>query len=306
MNTASRQLFNLYGYISNAGVNRLTVFNKKTMRITDVIATGRKPGGIAVARQRRRVYVACAGDDRIQEVDVLKGAVVGSIELQFGDGPRELAVTPDGRILVAANYESDTASIIDLSARAEIFRVNVGRRPLGVVIDERGALAFIVNSFSNSVSVVDIQQGAVVGQLPVETYPLRAVIEPDGNRLFVIHRQSPNIMVFETDRFTLLGKIFAGPGSTAITRDPSNRLVYVGTLSGDIQIVSPQSLMFIDTIRTGAKPLVYLAFEEEETSLYAIRSGGHTLLKIDLTSKRILSEMEVETEAYAVAVIGER
>jgi YVTN family beta-propeller protein len=306
LHPAKRQLFNLNGYVSDTDVNRLTVFNKTTMRATDVIATGAGPAGVAVAPRRRRVYVACTDEDRIDEIDIVEGAVVGSIALRFGDGPKELAVSPNQQVMVATNHESDTISIIDLAARVEIARVNVGRKPLGVVIDQTGSLAFVVNSLSNSVSVIDIERGAVAAQLPTETTPLRAVVEPGTDRLFVIHRNSPNLMVFDARRLLPLGKIFAGPGETAITRDPTAHLVYVGNLAGDIQVIAPEAMMVVDTIRTGPDPLVHVAFEEEESSLYAIRRGDGMLLKIDSTSKRVVGKLELGEEAYAVAVIGAR
>jgi YVTN family beta-propeller protein len=302
---AGRQLANLNGYISIPNANRLTVFNKSSMQVINVIATGLGPTGLAIDRLRRRVYVACSGQDRIEEIDMLESRVVERIALRMGDGPLALAISPDGRTLVSANNDSNTASILDLRSRIEIARLSVGRKPTDVVIDDSGRFAFVVNSLSNTVSVIDLPQSQLVAVLDVETTPLRAALVPDSRRLFVINRDSPNLSVVSSERLTLIDRIFAGAGSVSITSDPSTRLLYVGNVTGDIGIVDPSALMFIDTISSRGA-VAYLTIDKEQNSLFALRSETGTLQKINPTSKRILAEIEVDEGAYAVAVVGER
>ena len=302
---SERQLVNLYGYASNAGSNRVTVYNKSTMLVTDTIATGRSPVGMAVDRLRRRLYVACSGDDRIEEIDILAGAVVGRMELRIGDGPLQLARTSDRRLLVSANYGSNSISILDPGARIELERIAVGRKPTDVVLDSSGSRAFVVNSLSNSVSVVDLERNALTAEVAVETTPLRAAFEPRSERLFVIHRNSPNLLVVDTAVLMVVEKIFAGLGAISVTSDPQTGLIYVGYRSGEISIVDPSALMFVDTIPLQG-PIAYLTIDDQENSLFALLPEERMLMKINLTSKRSQSGLEVGEDAYAVAVVGER
>jgi YVTN family beta-propeller protein len=303
--TASRQLFSLNGYVSNPGTNRLTVFNKKTMQVTNVIATGRKPTGMVIARLRKRLYVACLDDDRIEEIDIADNTVRNRIELRVGDGPIDLALTADGQSLLSANFRSNTVSLIDLRSRVEITRFSVGRRPAAVVADATGTYAFSVNSLSNSVTVIDLPRLAPVASLPVETTPLRAALEPAGGRLFVINRDSPNLSVIRAEPLQVTDRVFTGAGAISIVADPQSRLVYVGNDTGDIQVFDPTSLMFVDSI-TAEGPVKHLTIDREENCLFAVRPEKRVLQKVNLTSKRILSEIEVDKGAYAVAVVGER
>lgn len=302
---AGRQLFNLSGYISNAKANRLTVFNKKTMQVIDVIATGRRPTGMAVGRFQRRIYVACTDDDRIEEIDIVDNAVKNRIELRVGDGPLDLVVTPDGQSLLSANFASNTVSLIDVRSRVEISRFSVGRRPTAVVVDETGTYAFAVNSLSNSVTVLDLQRLAPVAELDVDTTPLRAALEPSSSRLFVINRDSPNLSVIRVEQLVVTDKVFAGAGAIAIVANPQTGLVYVGNDTGDIQVFDPTSLIFVDSI-SAAGPVKHLTIDREENSLFAVRPEKNTLQKVNLTSKRVLAEIEVEQDAYEVVVVGER
>jgi YVTN family beta-propeller protein len=302
---SSRQLFNLYGYASNSGSNLITVFNKTTMQVTDSVATGLRPRGMAIDPRRRRLFVACSGDNRIEEIDILKNAVVGRIQLRLGDEPLDLAITPDGRLLVSANYGSNSVSIIDAGSRIEMERVTVGRKPTDAVIDTSGSRVYVVNSFSNSVSVVDLARSALAGALAVESTPLRAALETRSRRLFVIHRDSPNLSVIDTDTMRLVEKIFAGIGAFSLTSDPQTGLVYVGYRSGDISVVDPSALMFVDTLALPGG-VAHLEIDNQENSLFALQPEKRTLTKINLISKRTQSVLEVGEDAYAVALVGER
>ena len=62
--TPGGMLINLTGYVSNAESNNISVFNKKTMQVVNVIATGSEPRGIALCASDQGLYrrTAVAGD----------------------------------------------------------------------------------------------------------------------------------------------------------------------------------------------------------------------------------------------------
>jgi YVTN family beta-propeller protein len=302
---SGRLLINLHGYASNAGSNLLTVYNKFSMQVTASVATGRGPAGMAVDRRRGRLFVACQGDDRIDEINIRETVVTGRIELRLGDQPRDVALSPDGRLLAAVNYGSNSLSIVDPRSRIELQRVSVGRRPTDVAVDPSGNRAFVVNSLSNSISVVELARSAVIAELAVEATPLQAAVEPRSGRLFVIHRNSPNLLAIDLDTLAVVEKIFAGLGARSLTADPQTGLVYVGYQSGEISVVDPTALMFIDAFSLASR-VADLAIDDQENSLFALQPDQRKLVKINLTSKRTLAELEVGADAYAVAVVGQR
>jgi hypothetical protein len=63
--------------------------------------------------------------------------------------------------------------------------------------------------------------------------------------------------------------------------------------------------MFVDTFRVGGRA-VYLAIDGQERTLFAALSDRRTLQKINLTSNKVLSEIDVGKGAYAIVVMGER
>ncbi len=301
-----RELINFKGYVSNSGSNIISVFNKKTMQVVDAIATGKGPKGIVLDQRRRRAYVAVSGDDIVVVYDVFNGNIIGRIKLNFGDNPIELALTPDGRTLVSVNHASNTVSIIDAISRLEVRRIRVGEGPTSAVVDPSGLKAYIMNSRSNTVSVVDLTQRTIAVTIGVEGGPLRGAFNRAGDRLYVISRYSPNLTVIDPSRFMVMEKIFVGPGAVSIKVDFLTGLILVGKkFGGEITVIDPSSLMFIDSIKVRGNA-AFMTIDREENTLFVALPDKRVLQKVNLTSKKIMAEIEVGEGAYAVVVMGEK
>lgn len=303
--TSGGILINLTGYVSNSFSDIISVLNKKTMKVVNVIATGRGPKGIVLDQRRTRAYVAVSEDDAVEIYDVFNGKTIGRIKLKFRDNPMELALTPDGRTLVSVNYSSNTVSIIDALSKSEVRRVKVGDGPTSAVVDPSGFKAYVTNSRSNTVSVVDLTQRTPTATIAVEGYPLRGAFNRAGDRLYVISRDSPNLSVIDPSRLTVTERIFVGTGAVSIKISTLTGLILVGKrYGGEIAIVDASSLMFIDSIRVAGNA-AYMTIDRQENTLFVALPERRMVQKFNLTSKKIMAEIEVSEGAYAVAVMGE-
>lgn len=93
----AKPITSLVGFVTNSGSNNITVFDKKSGQAVAMIATGKRPEGMALDQRLRRAYVASSGDDTIEFIDVTAGEIIERIRLNTGDRPQELALTPDGK-----------------------------------------------------------------------------------------------------------------------------------------------------------------------------------------------------------------
>ncbi len=69
-------------------------------------------------------------------VDPATLAVTG--EIAVGTSPSGIAVTRDGRILLAADRDDDAVSLVDTATGRRLAAIPVGTRPFGVTIDAEG------------------------------------------------------------------------------------------------------------------------------------------------------------------------
>ena len=107
-----------------------------------------------------RLFVACNKSSDIAEIDVARWALVRRIPA--GDGVYNLAVTHDGKLLVATNKRGKSTSVINLSSGAELARIPATRRVVhGAAISSDDRYAFIsqegVGSEPGTVDVIDLR-----------------------------------------------------------------------------------------------------------------------------------------------------
>jgi DNA-binding beta-propeller fold protein YncE len=117
------------------------------------------PTWAAPSPDGQRVYVACNKTSDVVEIDATKWTLLRRIPA--GDGVYNLAVTHDGRRLVATNKRGKSVSVIDLASGKELARIAT-RRPVvhGVVIAPDDRYAFIsiegIGSEPGTVEIIDL------------------------------------------------------------------------------------------------------------------------------------------------------
>jgi DNA-binding beta-propeller fold protein YncE len=115
-----------------------------------------------------RVFIACNKSSEIVEIDATKWTMVRRIPA--GEGVYNLAVSPDGKLLVATNKRGPSASIFEIGSGAELARLKTKRKVVhGVAISPDSRYAFItvegVGSEPGTLEVVDLASRTTVTTL---------------------------------------------------------------------------------------------------------------------------------------------
>jgi DNA-binding beta-propeller fold protein YncE len=118
----------------------------------------------------KRVFVACNKAGDIAEIDVEHWTLTRRIPA--GDGVYNLAISHDGRLLVATNKRGQSVSVFDASSGQELKRLPTSRKVVhGVAITPDDRYAFIsvegVGSQPGTVEVIDLRALATVGTVDV-------------------------------------------------------------------------------------------------------------------------------------------
>jgi DNA-binding beta-propeller fold protein YncE len=118
----------------------------------------------------RKIYVACNRADEIVEVDRDSWAITR--RLATGRGPYNLAVSPDGRLLVATLKQGGSVQVFDLvSGRSVMLEKSSTTLSHGVVISPDSRYGFVssegVGSAPGKVDIYDLKTMARVGSVDV-------------------------------------------------------------------------------------------------------------------------------------------
>ena len=128
------------------------------------------PTWAAPAPNGQRIYIACNKTSDIVEVDASTWKVARRIPA--GDGVYNLAVTHDGRRIVATNKRGKSVSVIDLASGRELARIPTTRPVVhGVAISPDNRYAFIsiegVGSEPGTVDIIDLEALRTVASVDV-------------------------------------------------------------------------------------------------------------------------------------------
>jgi DNA-binding beta-propeller fold protein YncE len=107
-----------------------------------------------------KIYVACNKANEIVEIDA--GSWTIARRWPAGNGVYNLAVTHDGKLLLATNKRGQSVSIFDLASGTELKRLPTKRRivhGLAVAPDDRYAFASVegIGSEPGTVEVIDLR-----------------------------------------------------------------------------------------------------------------------------------------------------
>jgi DNA-binding beta-propeller fold protein YncE len=298
-----RMLTNLKGFVSNSGSQYLTVFNKRSAQVTNLIMVGKTPKDMALDRRRGWLYVALTDENLIAVVEVSNGNILGQIRLRFNDEPTELALSASSERLLALNHGSRTVSVIDTASLVELGRVKLTSTADDIFMGRNEDVGYVIHTVSSTLSVIDLNSMAVRSSTILDDAPIKGVVSKDGKDLYLITDSSADLMVTDSSSLSVRRKIFVGSGARSIVLSGVSSLLYIGKRDGEIAVVDPRALMAIDSYRLPG-PVQSLAIDYEENTLFALLPQSRHLLKIDLVSRRLIGRLELESAGHTVLVMG--
>ena len=180
---------------------------------------------------------------------LLKGtkAAAAAPALVTGAVVSGIAVSRDGKTLVAANYENDSLSIVDTASRKPIREVHFfnpgdtvaqGEFPYDAAIlsDHSGAArtAYVTSQRDDQVMAVDVKTGKF-SAIPVGDQPNRLVLSRDQSRLYVVNSNSDTISVIDTAtqrvertlQLSRRGDRYKGLNANSVAISPDGGTLYV-------------------------------------------------------------------------------
>jgi YVTN family beta-propeller protein len=207
-----------------------------------------------------------------------------------------VAVSKDGKTLVAANFENDSISIVDTTTRKVLQEIKfftpgstqpTGEFPFDVVLKNANtgaaAKAFVTSQRDNEVLAVDITSGEIT-RIPVGDQPNKMGLSPNQNRLYVANGNSDTISVIDTNNDSVIktislsrpGDKYKGANPNSVAVSPDGRTLYV-TLGGEnaVAVVDLQSNRVIGRIPTGWYPNS-VTLSKDGKKLYVVNAKSNS------------------------------
>ena len=240
----------------------------------------------APASAARNAYVANPGSGTVSVIDLGTNSPAGSITV--GAGPRDVAITPDGRFAYVTNEAEGTVSVIATATNTVVgtpIAIGVGSKPRGIAISPDGQTAWVADSGGNAVSVIATATKTVVGTpIEVGAGPEGIAISPDGTTAFVA-QQGGGVSILNTTTRVVTGAVPDALGPSQIAIGPRGARAFITNRGADsVSAFNPANGQVVGTpITVGAQPSG-IAIGPSGALAYAAGFGDGTLTPINIAT----------------------
>ena len=205
------------------------------------------------------------GTDACQPSDAIDDSFVYRIKtdtllidevIRVGAVPKYVAVTPDNRYVLVANWCSYDLSVIDVAEGTEIERIPLGQYPRGIAVDSDSTTAYVGVFGTDDIARLDLQTFEVGWIRDVGSEPRHLNISPDDERLYVTLNDEGAVIALDLSSGEVVDRVETGtyPRSMAISADGES-LYVVNYGSSTLTKLRASDLSVLQTVPTEYHPI---------------------------------------------------
>ncbi len=191
----------------------------------------RQPHWAQLSRDGQTLWVACAPDQAVLELEIASGAV-RQVWRVPDVGPWMFTLTPDEQWLVAAGFDSATASVTNL-ATGQTRGLTLSGNPVGIAAAPDSAEVWIGAVGADRIWVIDTASAAVTAEFASAAIgPVRMAFTPDGKQVVVTNGRGSTVTVYEARTRALQLSVPTGEGSypKGLALSPDGAVAYVSLM----------------------------------------------------------------------------
>jgi YVTN family beta-propeller protein len=238
------------------------------------------------------LLVVRKSDAAVDFVDPGSGLRLATVAV--GEGPHEIAVSPDGRRAVVSNYGTRerpgaSLSLLDLAQPRELRRIELpaGARPHGLAWYAPERIAVTAEGLRR-LFVLDAASGEVLRRIDTSADGSHMVaVDGARDRAYVTNLSDGKTGVFDLERGTQLASLPTGAGSEGLALVREGRELWVGARSENrVRIVDTQKLTIIGEFAVPGLPIRLMPSADGRSVLASSAVSGE-LQVLDVESRRV-------------------
>ncbi len=136
-------------------------------------------------------------------------------------------VAPNGKLLLVANNDSGTVTLVDLDKKEAVREIKVGKKPEGVTWIGNGPLAAVTLYHQQAVVIIDTNTGKIDKTIKTAAEPYGIVADAKGTRAWVTHEYPGVVSEIDLVSGKVLREIPAGAMPRGIALAPDGKRIYV-------------------------------------------------------------------------------
>ncbi|MFZ0556350.1 MAG: YncE family protein [Nitrososphaeraceae archaeon] len=213
--------------------------------------------------------------------------VLTSAQIEVGDIPIEIYTSTDATY--AANFRSNTVSVIDSDTNTVIKNIHVRDGPRFIEALAGGGAVYVANFRSNTVSVIDSDTNTVIKNITVGDRPRFIEALAGGGAVYVANSGSNTVSVINPANNTVLKNIKVGAYPSSIHR--YGDAVYVANSdSNTVSVINLVNNTVIKNVTVGAYPF---SITSSMNAVYVANGESNTVSVINPANNAVIKNIEV-------------
>ena len=212
------------------------------------------------ASESGTLLVLNKSDNTVSLIDLASRKTVATIPT--GVGPHEVAVSPDGRIAVIADYGAqtpgNTLTVIDIAGKKAMKTIDLGenRRPHGIVWLKDNQVAVTAEG-NKALLVVDVDSGKVTNSIVTDqNVSHMVVVASKTGKAFVANIGSGSVTVIDLKENKRIADIQTGAGAEGIDISPDEKEVWVSNRAANtVTVIDADTLKVLATLESKDFPI---------------------------------------------------
>jgi DNA-binding beta-propeller fold protein YncE len=177
---------------------------------------------------------------------------------RVGQVPKAVAVSPDGRWLLAANWTHRDVSLVNLRRGREVKRIVVGGNPRGIAFSPNSAKVYLSAESGQKILVYTFATGALRTLIPLlPGEPRHMVIDKAGRYLYLSLNKGGAVVKVDIARKRVVDRVATGANPRTIVLAPDDRSLYVVNYASQTLVkVRTRDMVVLQRLRTaGVHPV---------------------------------------------------
>jgi YVTN family beta-propeller protein len=283
----------------------LSVIRFPDLTVRHTVRVGASAQSLIFSADGRCAFVLDPADGQIVFLDSEAPKVVGRVrvaapsetgdqgnglEAPAGSGsagvaPGSLALTPDGKTLVASACAPRRICFVSVESQKILGAADVGNNPGPMVILPDNSKVFVADTGEQKVSAVDVAARQLLAHLETASRPSVLLLKPDGGEIFVLSAPGSTLTIVDAFHDNVEQNLTTGrqPAAAVIRRNQS--VLYIANAGdGSVTALDAENREVLSSTHTGTEPRSLALTPDERYLVVAdAASSDVAILRTDAT-----------------------
>ncbi len=265
---------------------------------------------VANAQDFGTLLVLNKSDNTVSLIDLMSRKVVATVPT--GVGPHEVAISPNGKLAVVANYGAQTPgnslTVIDIPSKTVLKTIDLGeyRRPHGIVWLKGDQVALTAEA-NKALLVVDVNTGRMSANVVTDqNVSHMVVVSPKYGRAFVANIGSGSVTVIDLRTLKKIVDLPTGAGAEGIDISPDEKEVWVSNRAANtVSVIETVSQKIVATLESKDFP-IRVKFTPNGRHVLVSNARSGDIAIFDAAAKKEIKRVSMEVKASESSNTGGR